>query len=71
VGVIIRAPFCEDVFLREVEVGVIYAGRVFHHRDGCGAEVESVVFAACLEEETLGDDFGDGEGLEEVLKKSD
>jgi len=28
-GVVVGTPFCKDVFLREVEVVVVYAGRVF------------------------------------------
>ncbi len=56
-------PAREEVFLREVEVGVGHAvgGETFGLGDCGGTEVDAIVFAARLEEEAFWDDRGDGE----------
>jgi len=53
-------PGGEEVFLREVEVRVLDAesGGVFGHRDRGGTEVEGIVLAASLKNESFGNDRG-------------
>ena len=71
-GVVARGPLAEEVDLREVEVWFdAVAGIGFVHGEGGWAEVETVVFAADLEE---GSFWGYGcvvEGGEEVGEEGD